>query len=71
MPPKVNDEATRLQKRCRAVKAIKSKPEYSSTDEAERPQTPDPTEKMSKRAWEKSVMTWRRELRAFKSDSSA
>ena len=71
MPPKVNDEATRLQKRCGAVEAIKSKHEYASLDETERPQTPDPTEAMSKRCWEKSVMTWRKELHALKSESSA
>jgi len=59
---KENDEATKLQKRCNAVEAIKAKPEYSATNPD--PAEPDPYEKMSKRRWEKSMMIWRAELRA-------
>ena len=62
---KENDEATKLQKRCNAIEAIKAKPEYSATSSLPtQPAEPDPYEKMSKRRWEKSVMTWRAELRA-------
>jgi len=57
MPPKENDEATKLRKRVRAVEAIKAKPEYTATSSLpDQPEGPNPYEKMSKRKWEQSVM---------------
>ena len=62
---KENDEARKLQKKCNAVEAIKRTPEYIATSSLpNQPEEPDPYEKMGKRKWEKSVMTWRAELRA-------
>ena len=64
-PNKENDEATKLKKRCNAVAAIKAKQEYIITASSpDQPQAPDPYAKMSKRQWEKAVMTFRSELRA-------
>ena len=61
---KENDEATKLEKRIRAVEAIKAKPEHiATTSLPNKPEGPDPYEKMSKRRWEKSMMNWRKELR--------
>jgi len=63
MATKENDEARKLEKRIRAVEAIKAK--YTATSSLPyQPEGPDPYEKMSKRTWEKSVMIWRAELRA-------
>ncbi len=63
---KENDEATKLQKKCNAIEAIKRKPEYVATSwRPNPPEEPDPYAKMSKRRWEKSVMIWRSELRAL------
>ena len=62
---KENDEATKLKKRCNAVAAIEAKPEYIvTTSLPDQPRAPDPYAKMSKRQWEKAMMTFRFELRA-------
>ena len=65
-PNKENDEATKLKKRCNAVAAIKTKPEYIiiTASLPDQPRAPDPHAKMSKRQWEKAMMMWRWELRA-------
>ena len=60
----VNDEITRLAKRQEAISSIQRTPAYIVTvSSPNRPTTPDPLQKMSKRAWEDSVQTWRYELR--------
>ena len=68
-----NDEDTKIRKRSAAVEAVKRTPAYILTRLHEAPNrcpTPDPLEKMSKRQWENSVMTWRAELREMLRDLS-
>ena len=55
----------RVNKRQAAVSAIKMTPAYILVQSrGKRSATPDPEDRgMSKRAWERSIMIWRRDLR--------
>ena len=65
-----NDDERKLTKRVTAVGAVKRKPEYivTVTRGAERPKSPNPYMRMSKRSWERGMMQWRQALREILHD---
>ena len=65
-----NDDERKLAKRVTAVGAVKRTPAYiiAATRGVERPKTPDPYMRMSKRTWERGVMQWRKALREILHD---
>jgi protein-disulfide isomerase len=68
MSDKDQEEEQNITKKDAAILAIKRTPAYILvklyTDDKQRPQTPDPFMKPSKRGWERSVQKWRSSLRA-------